>query len=385
MKRTLTILLSFLLLFSILPFASAEDLKGPAAISYYTDQLDNEEIDGYEAIGTLYREGLNGISRDYQLAIEWYQKGIDAGKVPSITAMGYMYFRGFGIVRDYDKAYDLFQQAADLGDGYAMYLIGNMYELGIKVEKDDEEALSWYQKSADAGYEFARVKIAEYTIYIDGDTEKGLALYQEAADGGILEAYLFLGDYYWEAESMAAAKPYYTKGAELGEKVCMGKLGNMYVTGKGSEKSYTQAIEWLTKGSEAGDPASMASLADQYFVGYFGNSKPERAKILYTEAAARGDAYALRAVAYRMHAKPTTGYDQSKDETTRALELYGKALARFRDEENERLNGWHYQTFSIWDTESFMEYIDGMVDNHVCTREYSDQIINAQIENFRLD
>ena len=254
MKRVLSVFLVLCLMVSVNGIAEAnavgeDNLKGETALAYYTEHMDDPDIDAYEKIGTLYREGLDGITRNYQTAIEWYQKGIDAGKVPSITGLGYMYLHGFGIVRDYEKALELFRQAAEQDDGRAMSLIGTMYELGLSVEKNDETALEWYRKASNAGYDFARVKLGEYAIYVEGDTEKGLELYQKAADDGILEAYWFLGDYYALKEGDAAAKPYYMQGAELGEKNCLGKVGCMYSYGYGVQSSYTQAVDWLTRGS----------------------------------------------------------------------------------------------------------------------------------------
>ena len=55
-------------------------------LEYCMEHLDDESFDAYERIGTLYREGLDGITRDYQEAIYWYKKGIDAGK-PSSSAV----------------------------------------------------------------------------------------------------------------------------------------------------------------------------------------------------------------------------------------------------------------------------------------------------------
>ena len=129
----------------------------------------------------------------------------------------------------------------------------------------------------------------------------------------------------------------------------------------------------------------MRNLAFLYYAGMFGNAKPDRAKNYFTEAAARGDTYSLWAIAYRFQAKPATGYDSSKDETTRALELYGKALVCGRDADNWKANAWPAFYDSSWGESKMMEYIDGMVVNHVCTREESDSVINEQVENFRLD
>ena len=390
MKRILSVFLVFCLVVSVngIPFANAageNNLKGTEALAYYTEHLEDPDMDAYEKIGTLYREGLDGIPRDYQTAIEWYQKGIDAGKVPSVTGLGYMYLHGFGIVRDYQKALELFQQAAGQDDSRAMYLIGTMYELGLSVDKNDETALEWYQKAADAGYDEAKLKIGQYYLYIAEDVEKGLELLNAAAEEGIASAYSYLGDYYYKAESPAAAKSWYEQGAALGDDNCIGMIGYMYDTGNGVAKSYTQSIEWYEKAAALGNTDAMRNLAFLYYAGMFGNAKPDRAKNYFTEAAARGDTYSLWAIAYRFQAKPATGYDSSKDETTRALELYGKALVCGRDADNRKENAWPFFFENVWGESEMMEYIDGMVVNHVCTREESDAVINEQVENFRLD
>ena len=390
MKRILSMALAICMILSvgISSFADADEganLKGLDAVLYYKDHLDDENIDAYEKVGTLYREGLNGVTRDYQEAIDWYQQGIDAGKVPSITAMAYMYMHGYGIVRDYDTAWDMLQQAAEQGDGYAMYLIGTLYEYGMYVEKSDEDALSWYHKAADAGYEEGNLKIGPYYIYVADDEEKGLALFNEAAENGFAKAYSYLGDYYYDAEGAAAAKTWYEEGAALGDAQCTEMIGYMYDEGYGVQKSYTQSIEWYEKAAALGDLDAMSHLGFLYYAGMFGNAKPDRAKNYFTEAGARGDVYSLWAIAYRFDAKPATGYDSSKDEVTRVLEIYGKALVCARDMDLHETNAWNPYYGSYWGESKMMEYIDGMVKNHVCTQEQSDSIINEQIKNFRLD
>lgn len=388
MKKILAMILALSMLLSVGVFAGAEgpkDLKGQAALDYCMEHLDDESFDAYERIGSLYREGLDGITRDYQEAISWYKKGIDAGKAPSSAGLGYMYLNGFGIERDYEAAQILLERAAEQGDGTAMYLLGTMYELGTGVEKDDWTALSWYQDAADAGNRTAELKVGEYCLYVADDKEKGLEIYNRLAEEGVAEAYAFLGDYSWTAEGPAAAKSWYEKGAALGDGKCMYMLGGMYDTGSGVQKSYTTTVDWYEKAVALGETEAMSLLADLYFYGAFGITKPDRARYLYTESAARGDPYSLRTIAYKLNAKPETGYDSSKDEVTRALELYGKSLACFYDQDNMKKNAWHFFTFSDWDVDTLMGYIKGMVDNHVCDQETSDRIINEQLEHFRLD
>ena len=75
------------------------------------------------------------------------------------------------------------------------------------------------------------------------------------------------------------------------------------------------------------------------------------------------------AIAHRFHAKPATGYDETKDEVTRVLEWYGKAIETYTETDN------------AW----VIEYVDGLVENHVTDRETADRIVNEQREHFRLD
>lgn len=374
MKSVYSILLfiSLMLSLSTTTFAEAgneNDLKGADALEYYSEHLGDEGVDAYEKIGTLYREGLDGITRDYQTSIEWYQKGIDAGEAASVAAMGYMYLNGFGVYKDYDAAKKCFEDAAEQNNGYALYQLGRMYETGTGVEQSDDESFALFQKAADAGYDYALLKLGEYYIYIKEDVEKGLKYYDMASEAGVPAAQRFIGAYIETTEGPAKALPYYEKAAEMGDAYSMYLIGLMYYEGIGVQQSISKATEWLQKGADAGVPLAMSYLADIYYIGYFGNVNPGKAQYYYTEAAARGEPWAMWAIAKRFHAQPTTGYDGSKDEITRVLEWYGKAIETYSDADNQ------------W----IVDLVDGLVANHVTDRETADRIIKEQREHFRLD
>ena len=64
MKRLISVFLIFYLVFSssLTAMAEADDgenLKGEAALAYYTEHLDDPDVDAYEKMGSLYREGLD--------------------------------------------------------------------------------------------------------------------------------------------------------------------------------------------------------------------------------------------------------------------------------------------------------------------------------------
>ena len=64
MKRLISVFLIFYLFFSssLIAMAKADDgenLKGEAALAYYTEHLDDPDVDAYEKMGSLYRKGLD--------------------------------------------------------------------------------------------------------------------------------------------------------------------------------------------------------------------------------------------------------------------------------------------------------------------------------------
>ena len=54
--------------------------------------------------------------------------------------------------KDYEKALEYFQKAAEAGNAKAMNNIGNLYYDGLGVEQDEAKAEEWYAKAKAAGY-----------------------------------------------------------------------------------------------------------------------------------------------------------------------------------------------------------------------------------------
>ena len=66
--------------------------------------------------GYAYHQG-DGVSKDYQLALEWYRKGAEAGNAQGMYNMGVNYERGYGLPIDYAAAVSWYTKAAEAGDG----------------------------------------------------------------------------------------------------------------------------------------------------------------------------------------------------------------------------------------------------------------------------
>ena len=69
-----------------------------------------------------------------------------------LARRGYAYEQGIaGVEKDLDKAIEWYQKAADVGDNYAMCALGNLYSKGMGNANDKEKAFVYFRKAAMAG------------------------------------------------------------------------------------------------------------------------------------------------------------------------------------------------------------------------------------------
>jgi TPR repeat protein len=74
------------------------------------------------------------------------------GNVLAQTRLAWAYEAGRGVTRDLDLAAQWFRRAADAGNGEAMYALAVMHATGAGQEKSAERSADWLRKSAAAGY-----------------------------------------------------------------------------------------------------------------------------------------------------------------------------------------------------------------------------------------
>lgn len=90
-----------------------------------------------------------GLPKNIKVAIDWYNKAIAKGYVPSMVMLGKIYYYGDKQQpKDYQKAVDLFTKAADAGDMEAVMHIGKCYYYGEGKPRNYNEASIWFEKSA---------------------------------------------------------------------------------------------------------------------------------------------------------------------------------------------------------------------------------------------
>ena len=156
---------------------------------------DSEKMEPMEwAKFVIRNRNENGYSRAYNIFITNAREG-DADAEYNL---GLMYARGQGVPKDYDAALSWFQKAHEKGHKGAMYFLGKMYATGVGVQKDSRMAERLFLKCADedvrAQYEIGLLYFKNEDIPRNLDRSAKWML--RAANNGHVEAQFMIGQFY---------------------------------------------------------------------------------------------------------------------------------------------------------------------------------------------
>ena len=102
----------------------------------YTEALrflieEAKDADYMVELGGLYYE-----SRQFDLALKYYELAAEYNNLYAISNLGYIWYYGRTGERNYEKAFFYFDKARQMGDIIAAYKVADMYKNGYFVEKD---------------------------------------------------------------------------------------------------------------------------------------------------------------------------------------------------------------------------------------------------------
>ena len=128
---------------------AAKDYQG--ALQLYEKAAALGNASAQNDLGAMLANG-QGIEKNETKAVEWYRKSAEQGYALAQCNLGAMYALGRGIPKDRHKAFDFFCKSAEQGNANAQLNIGLAYQEGLGTQKDIIQALAWYQKTAEQGY-----------------------------------------------------------------------------------------------------------------------------------------------------------------------------------------------------------------------------------------
>ena len=142
--------------------------------------------DAQALYGQLLLDG-DGVERDQQAAVRWFDKAARQGHVMAMNMMGRCYDLGWGLPVDKIRAAQWFKAASDRGLEWGIYNYATALALGAGVEEDKPAALALFRKAADMG----NAKAVNYvgSFHEDGwvvehDMAEAARCYAIAAEGG---------------------------------------------------------------------------------------------------------------------------------------------------------------------------------------------------------
>lgn len=113
---------------------------------------ENEE----ELIRSCMRQGRRllrgrGVPRDYERALECFDRAARAGDTDALYMLGKCYLKGVGCRKDPNGGVDCLERAAERGHGAAALRLGKCFEEGNGAPRSAELASYWYRRAAVAG------------------------------------------------------------------------------------------------------------------------------------------------------------------------------------------------------------------------------------------
>lgn len=158
--------------------------------------------------------------------------------------------------KDYVKAFDSWLAAAGREDVGAQMAVAECYRDGVGTEADSTKAMEWYTKAAEAGN---------------------------------VDALIYLGNYYAEAEDYESALVWYTKAAEQGDAAAQCTVGIFYDNGYGTTENVGLAVYWYEKSAAQNYGRAEYLLGQCYEYGDGGLKRStSKANELYRRAEAHG-------------------------------------------------------------------------------------------------
>ena len=275
------------------------------AVRLWQLAANNGHIDAQLSVAHHFHYGL-GVAKSEETALFWYDKAAAQGnemardraetlralqqseesqaaaqvkaerqELFDIMARAYEAYKN----QNYSQARTMWKSAADKGDPMAMHNIGWLHESAKLGENDYYEAVAWYEKAAALQLPEAYMRLGDHYYqgyHLTKSYEKARDYYLKAARQGMPEAMYSAGAALVNLGHQDAGYDWIYKAAEKDYPKALLHLGYAHDEGKGPlfgevegqvEQSYSLAKSYYTKLANMGDPQGMFYLGMLYRMG----------------------------------------------------------------------------------------------------------------------
>ena len=101
----------------------------------------------------------NAEKKEFNKALELFEKAKENGNFYANLPLGYLYFKGDGVEKDLEKSFDYLKETSDI-DPNSAYQLSRFYFEGIVVEKDTKKGIKLIKYAANKEMRTAQSKLA---------------------------------------------------------------------------------------------------------------------------------------------------------------------------------------------------------------------------------
>lgn len=197
-----------------------------------------------------------------------------------LEVLGLMYWNGSkNYPKNMNKAIKNYKKAYKRGDSYCAFRIAWAYLYGNVdgIPRNISEGVNWLEKGIKMNSIACMNELADLCLLEDStfskihNPSKAIELYMQAAKHGSADAYLSLGNLYFEGKYMPKDdKAFYEKMLKASELGSSGGTYNVYwcyANGVGCEVDLAKSKEYLQKAADMGDVYALRALYWNYYLG----------------------------------------------------------------------------------------------------------------------
>ena len=109
--------------------------------------------------------------KNYELILQYYQKGCALDQGSGCTSLGNLYFRGHGTEQNYSLAYNAYKDGCWGGSPIGCSNLGILYQHGYGVAQNDSQARFFFKKACKDGFAKGCARLGEF--HQDNDEQVG--------------------------------------------------------------------------------------------------------------------------------------------------------------------------------------------------------------------
>jgi len=282
-------------------------------------------------LGNIYQFGKDGVTKDYEQALFWYQKAVEHGsklakglveslqqQMQSIEEWRQAAEQGdaeaqYWLGREeerlgHEKAFDWLQKSAKQEYIEAQFHLAQVYETGKGIAQNQEQSVYWYRQIAERDMTQLEIDNTQFDLNqrkneSQENYEQRMTWHRQKLRESYVAAQFNLGYAYENGEGISQddkqAVYWYRKAAENGYKRAQFFLGCAYYDGQSVPQDYQQAVYWYQQAAQdtedhfdKGDIDAQFNLAYAYQKGEGISQNDGKAVYWYAKVAKKEDAEA---------------------------------------------------------------------------------------------